>query len=63
MRRIWDSDPLDVLIYFEAKTCTGCIHSDVVFDRRYCVKGKKFGQRCKDYDNPSERKNGTSSAN
>jgi len=42
-------NPLDILLASEARSCKGCAHSAVVFDRQYCGKGKKHGRRCGAY--------------
>lgn len=43
-------DPLEILIKREEYTCKGCKHEAVVFDRKYCAKDKKFGKKCKLYE-------------
>ena len=43
-------DPLDVLLAAESMTCKGCIHAKIMFEKKYCSKGKKFGKRCKKYE-------------
>lgn len=45
----WGRDPLQILLERESRTCKGCIHIAVAFDRQYCDKKQKFGQRCKQY--------------
>lgn len=42
-------DPLAILLDAEARSCKGCTHSAVAFDRQYCGKGKKHGRRCGAY--------------
>lgn len=42
-------NPLEILLANEARSCKGCTHSAVVFDRQYCGKGKKHGRRCGAY--------------
>lgn len=42
-------NPLDILLASEARSCKGCAHVDVAFDRQFCSKGKKYGRRCAAY--------------
>jgi hypothetical protein len=49
-REAWEyGNPEAVAIRKESRTCKGCIHIAVAFDRRYCNLGKKYGARCKSY--------------
>jgi hypothetical protein len=49
-REAWEwGNPETVALRKEARTCRGCAHAGIVFDRRYCTKGKKYGKRCKAY--------------
>jgi hypothetical protein len=43
-------DPLEVLIREESRTCKGCIFTATVFDKRICTKGRRYGARCKQYE-------------
>lgn len=45
----WGRDPLQILLARESRTCRGCIHVAVAFDRQFCNLGKKFGRRCPKY--------------
>lgn len=42
-------NPLDILISSESRSCKGCQHAAVAFDRQYCGKGKKYGRQCAQY--------------
>jgi hypothetical protein len=49
-REAWEyGNPEAVAIRKESMTCKGCSHAGIVFDRRYCTKGKKYGTRCRQY--------------
>jgi hypothetical protein len=45
----WGRDPLRILLEREARSCKGCAHIQVAFDRQYCSKGKKMVRRCQSY--------------
>jgi hypothetical protein len=42
-------DPAEVYERLEAATCTGCAHSARVLGSDICIKGRKYGRRCKLY--------------
>ncbi len=56
--KIYNRDPLDILIDIESRTCKGCMHEIILFDRRHCTKGKKHGRRCKTYFNQDDERRG-----
>lgn len=43
-------DPLEHLIAQEARTCTGCEYETRIFGTTYCGRGRKYGKRCKHYE-------------
>ncbi|WKJ88772.1 hypothetical protein QZJ86_12140 [Methylomonas montana] len=43
-------DPLDVLISIENGTCAGCKYQREEWDTRYCGLGKRYGWKCKSYE-------------
>lgn len=43
-------DPLEALIEVESRTCTGCIHEARIMGTSYCGRGRKYGKRCKHYE-------------
>ena len=45
----WGRDPLLQLLAKESRSCKGCIHIQVAFDRQFCSKGKKMTRRCSQY--------------
>lgn len=49
-REAWEyGNPEAVAIRKQGRTCAGCIHIAVAFDRKYCAKGKKYGAKCRLY--------------
>lgn len=43
-------DPLLVLLAEEDKTCAGCKYQREALDTEYCGLGKRYGWKCKSYD-------------
>jgi hypothetical protein len=43
------ADPAKYYELKESRSCQGCAHVCVAFDTRYCGKGKKYGSKCKQY--------------
>lgn len=52
-------DPERVYLEQEARTCKGCIHVARITvageTRTMCERGKRYGARCKCYDDGSDR--------
>lgn len=52
-------DPLEKLLQEERSMCRGCIHKATIRlvneTRTFCTKGKRYGSRCKSYDDGSDR--------
>lgn len=45
----WGRDPLLQLLAKESRSCKGCVHVAVAFDRQFCNLGKKYGRKCSKY--------------
>lgn len=50
-------DPLLALISLENESCAGCLHKQRDWGKDYCDLAKRFGHKCKSYDD-GEVKNG-----
>lgn len=44
-------DPMEAAIRNEEQSCEGCAHSETMFGKKVCLKGKRHTSRCGLYKN------------